>query len=246
MGTLPAHAAAPADTDAVHGALDRVVSSYTPTLRALHHARRRAARAAGGGTLVVSVAEAAGQAALPGARSEAEHLARLLPGAELLADAAATHSAVLSALHRHAYAHFACHALGDLERASGSRLVLHDHTERPLTVRELARLRLPSVRLAYLSSCDTLLTSPELADEAVHIVSAFQMAGFPHAVGSLWHVDDMIGREVVLGVYDALDRGDGTLDVARTAEATARPRTDPARHLSQTPSRWACQVPAGP
>ncbi|WP_344530265.1 CHAT domain-containing protein, partial [Streptomyces rectiviolaceus] len=36
LGTMPLHAAAPAD--GVSGALDRVVSSYTPTLRALHHA----------------------------------------------------------------------------------------------------------------------------------------------------------------------------------------------------------------
>ncbi|MFF1700148.1 CHAT domain-containing protein [Streptomyces sp. NPDC058257] len=244
LGTLPLHAAAPAGT--APGALDRVVSSYTPTLRALRHARRRAARPAGTGTLVVSVAQATGRAPLPGARREADHLARLLPRATLLADASATHSAVVSALPRHAYAHFACHALGDLERASGSRLVLHDHTERPLTVRDLARLRLPSVRLAYLSACDTLRTSPELADEAVHIVSAFQMAGFPHVVGSLWHVDDVIGAEVALGVYDTLNRGDGTLDVARTAEALHRAVRTLRDTYPQTPSLWACQVHAGP
>ncbi|MES5821447.1 CHAT domain-containing protein [Streptomyces sp. RG80] len=243
MGTLPLHAAG---TEAAPGALDRVVSSYTPTLRALHHARRRAARPAGGGALVVSVAEAAGQAPLPGARDEADRLARRLPGSVLLADAAATRSAVVSALHHHAYAHFACHALGDLERASGSRLVLHDHTEHPLTVRELARLRLPSVRLAYLSACDTLRTSPELADEAVHIVSAFQMAGFPHVVGSLWHVDDMIGTEVALSVYEALDRGDGTLDVSRTAEALHHAVRAQRDTYPRTPSLWACQVHAGP
>ncbi|MGA4844329.1 CHAT domain-containing protein [Streptomyces sp. G45] len=246
LGTLPLHAAAPAGTGAAPGALDRVVSSYTPTLRALHHARRRAARPAGEGTLVVSVGEAAGVAALPGARDEADDLARRLRGSRLLADGAATHAAVVSALHQHAYAHFACHALGDLERASGSRLVLHDHAERPLTVRELARLRLPSVQLAYLSSCDTLLTSPELADEAVHIVSAFQMAGFPHVVGSLWHVDDTIGREVALAVYDVLDRGDGTLDVARTAEALHTAVRTVRDAYPQTPSLWACQVHAGP
>ncbi|WP_190085468.1 CHAT domain-containing protein [Streptomyces longisporoflavus] len=244
LGTLPLHAAAPAD--AAPGALDRVVSSYTPTLRALHHARRRAARPTGTGTLVVSAAGAAGQAPLPGARREAEHLARLLPGATLLADASATHSAVVSALPRHAYAHFACHALGDLERASASRLLLHDHTERPLTVRDLARLRLPSVRLAYLSACDTLRTSPELADEAVHIVSAFQMAGFPHVVGSLWHVDDGVGADVALHVYDALNRGDGTLDVARTAEALHRAVRGLRDTYPHTPSLWACQVHAGP
>ncbi|MGW0948960.1 CHAT domain-containing protein [Streptomyces sp. NPDC002623] len=244
LGTLPLHAAAPAG--AAPGALDRVVSSYTPTLRALHHARGRAARPAGTGTLVVSVAQAAGQAPLPGARREADRLARLLPRATLLADASATHSAVVSALPRHAYAHFACHALGDLERASGSRLVLHDHTERPLTVRDLARLRLPSVRLAYLSACDTLRTSPELADEAVHIVSAFQMAGFPHVVGSLWHVDDVIGAEVALSVYDTLNRDDGTLDVARTAEALHRAVRTLRDTYPRTPSLWACQVHAGP
>ncbi|MFE6157359.1 CHAT domain-containing protein [Streptomyces sp. NPDC056486] len=244
LGTLPLHAAAPAD--AAPGALDRVVSSYTPTLRALHHARRRAARPTGTGTLVVSVAQATGQPPLPGARREADHLARLLPQATLLADASATHSAVVSALPRHAYAHFACHALGDLEHASGSRLVLHDHTERPLTIRDLARLRLPSVRLAYLSACDTLRTSPELADEAVHIVSAFQMAGFPHVVGSLWHVDDAIGADVALSVYDTLNRGDGTLDVARTAEALHRAVRTLRDTYPQTPSLWACQVHAGP
>ncbi|MGW6318094.1 CHAT domain-containing protein [Streptomyces sp. NPDC055099] len=244
LGTLPLHAAAP--HDAAPGALDRVVSSYTPTLRALHHARRRTARPTGTGTLIVSAAQASGQAPLPGARREADHLARLLPGATLLADTSATHSAVVSALPRHPYAHFACHALGDLERASGSRLVLHDHTERPLTVRDLARLRLPSVRLAYLSACDTLRTSPELADEAVHIVSAFQMAGFPHVVGSLWHVDDEIGADVALSVYDTLNRGDGTLDVARTAEALHRAVRSLRDTYPHTPSLWACQVHAGP
>ncbi|MEU1375358.1 CHAT domain-containing protein [Streptomyces triculaminicus] len=243
LGTLPLHAAAPLNAP---GALDRVVSSYTPTLRALHHARRRAARPAGTGTLVVSVAQATGQAPLAGARREADRLARLLPGAVLLADASATHSAVVRALRHHAYAHFACHALGDLERPSDSRLVLHDHTEHPLTVRDLARLRLPSVRLAYLSACDTLRTSPELADEAVHIVSAFQMAGFPHVVGSLWHVDDTIGAEVALSVHEALNTGDGTLDVARTAEALHRAVRTLRDTYPHTPSLWACQVHAGP
>ncbi|MFC8125800.1 CHAT domain-containing protein [Streptomyces sp. NPDC057302] len=244
LGTMPLHAAAPAD--GASGALDRVVSSYTPTLRALHHARQRAARPAGTGALVVAVGEASGFAALPAAHREAEHLAGLLPGAEVLTGSAATHSAVVSALHRHAYAHFACHAVGDLERPSGSRLVLHDHAERPLTVRDLARLRLPSVRLVYLSACDTLRTSPELADEAVHIVSAFQIAGFPHVVGSLWHVDDTIGARVSQGVYEALSEGGGALDVDRTAEAlhsTVRALRDT---YPQTPSLWACQVHAGP
>ncbi|MFD7285850.1 CHAT domain-containing protein [Streptomyces sp. NPDC059863] len=244
LGTLPLHAATP--QDGAPGALGRVVSSYTPTLRALRHARQRVARPAGTGALVVAVGEAAGLAPLPAAHREAERLARLLPGSEVLTGASATHATVVSALPRHAYAHFACHARGDLERPSGSRLVLHDHTERPLTVRDLARLRLPSVRLAYLSACDTLRTSPELADESVHIVSALQIAGFPHVVGSLWHVDDTIGAGVAQSVYEALSAGDGALDVGRTAEALHATVCALRDTYPRTPSLWACQVHAGP
>ncbi|MFJ1550729.1 CHAT domain-containing protein [Streptomyces sp. NPDC088246] len=244
LGTLPLHAATP--QEGAPGALNRVVSSYTPTLRALHHARQRAARPAGTGALVVAVGQASGLAPLPAVHREAEHLARLLPSVQVLTGASATHSSVVSALPRYAYAHFACHALGDLERPSASRLVLHDHAEHPLTVRDLARLRLPSVRLAYLSACDTLRTSPELADEAVHIVSALQIAGFPHVVGSLWHVDDTIEAGVAQDVYEALGTGDGALDVDRTAEALHSAVCALRDTYPQTPSLWACQVHAGP
>ncbi|MDN3020539.1 CHAT domain-containing protein [Streptomyces sp. S.PB5] len=248
LRTLPFHAAAPAD--GTPGALDRVVSSYTPTLRALHHARERLTRPSqhptSPGALIVSVPQAPGHEPLPGTRREAEYLTGLLPGSTLLADAHATRAAVLSALPRHAYAHFACHALGDPERPSAGGPVLHDHAEHPLTVRDLSRHRLPAVQLAYLSACDTLRTSPELADEAVHIVSAFQMAGFPHVVGSLWHVDDTIAAEAVPSVYTGLRTATGTLDVTRTAHALHTTVRTLRTRYPTTPSLWACQVHAGP
>ncbi|MFJ8980798.1 CHAT domain-containing protein [Streptomyces sp. NPDC102282] len=248
LRTLPLHAAAPAD--GTPGALDRVVSSYTPTLRALHHGRQRVARPADrpadDGVLVVAVPDAAGTPPLPGARREAEHLSRSLPGATLLVGASATRSAVVSALPRHACVHFACHGLGDPRRPSDSLLVLHDHGEHPLTVGDLSRLRLPSVRLAYLSACDTLRTSPELADEAVHLVSALQMAGFPHVIGSLWHVDDTIGADVAGDVYGTLHTGNGSLDVSRTAHALHEAVRTLRAAYPATPSLWACQVHVGP
>jgi CHAT domain-containing protein len=124
--------------------------------------------------------------------------------------------------------------------------VLHDHAEHPLTVRDLARLRLAGVRLAYLSACDTLRTTPELADEAVHIVSALQMAGFPHVIGSLWQVDDTIGAGVARDVYGALHTANGHLDVTRTAEALHATVCALRTRYPATPSLWACQVHAGP
>ncbi|MFS0694450.1 CHAT domain-containing protein [Streptomyces nitrosporeus] len=245
LGTLPLHAAAPADGGP--GALDHVVSSYAPTLRALHHSRQRVARPAGrSGALVVAVGGTPGLPPLSGVLGEAEHVARLLPAPTALTGASATRAAVLAALPRHAYAHFACHALGDLEQPSRSRLVLHDHAERPLTVRDIARLRLPSARLAYLSACDTLRTSPGLADEAVHMVSALQIAGFPHVVGALWHVDDTIGAAVARSVYEALGTAGGGLDAGRTAEALHTAVRGLRDTYPLTPGLWACQVHAGP
>ncbi|MFD3484485.1 CHAT domain-containing protein [Streptomyces sp. NPDC058665] len=260
LGTLPLHAAAPDGNGP--GALDRVVSSYAPTLRTLHHARTRApARprsdapaadtpapdAPGDSLLIVAVPEADGLPALPGAREEADWLARRLPYATLLADGAATRAAVDARLRDHAHVHFACHAVSDPLRPSNGRLVLHGPPDASPTVRDLARLRLPGARLAYLSACDTMRISAELADESVHIASAFQMAGFPHVVGSLWPVDDRIGARVARGLYERLDPADGgPLTVDGTARALHRAVCELRAEYPRTPSLWACQVHAGP
>ncbi|MFI6085119.1 CHAT domain-containing protein [Streptomyces sp. NPDC051217] len=257
LGTLPLHAAAPDGTGP--GALDRVVSSYAPTLRTLHHARTRAparprvtsrADIADDSFLIVAVPEADGLPALPGAREEAHWLARRLPYATVLADGAATRAAVDARLRDHAHVHFACHAVSDPLRPSNGRLVLHGPPDASPTVRDLARLRLPGARLAYLSACDTMRISAELADESVHIASAFQMAGFSHVVGSLWPVDDMIGARVARRVYEQLDTrpggAGGALSVDGTARALHRAVCELRAEYPRTPSLWACQVHAGP
>ncbi|MFJ8588886.1 CHAT domain-containing protein [Streptomyces sp. NPDC093595] len=246
LGSLPLHAAAP--DDGSPGALDLVVSSYVPTLRTLRHARARVAAPAPAeaGLLIVAVPDPEGLPRLPEARREAEWLAGAVPGARLLSDGRATREAVGARLREHPYVHFACHAVGDPLRPSGNRLVLHDHADRPLTVRDVARLRLPDARLAYLSACDTLRTSPELADESVSIVGAFQMAGFPHVVGALWPVDDAVGARIARAVYRSLRTQDGGLRVTGTAVALHAAVREVRADYPATPSLWACLVHAGP
>jgi hypothetical protein len=246
LGALPLHAAAP--DDGSPGALDLVVSSYVPTLRTLRHARARVAAPvpAESGLLIVAVPDPEGLPRLPEARREAEWLAGAVPGARLLSDGRATREAVGARLREHAYVHFACHAVGDPLNPSGSRLVLHDHADRPLTVRDVARLRLPDARLAYLSACDTLRTSPELADESVSIVGAFQMAGFPHVVGALWPVDDAVGARIARTVYRSLRTEADGLRVTGTAGALHAAVREVRADYPATPSLWACLVHAGP
>ena len=147
---LPLHAAgrhrAPGDS-----VLDRVVSSYTPTLRALLHAR---ARPAAGETplLAVAMSRTPGEAPLPSTTREARDLARVVPRAQQLTDDDAGYQAVLAELGRCGRVHFACHAVSDPHSPSASRLLLHD---RPLAVRDIARLRLDRAEFAFLSACST-------------------------------------------------------------------------------------------
>lgn len=226
LAFLPLHAAG--------SALDRVVSSYTTTVRALG---RSAARDVGVGTLVVPDAD------LPGVGREAAAIRRLVPDARLVP--VPTRDAVLDALPEHHIAHFACHGHADRDDPSRSHLVLADHATAPLTVAEVAALRL-SAGLAYLSACDTGVTAPALADESVHLTGAFHLAGYRHVVGTLWPIDDGTAAELATEFYRRLT-ADGTTPprTSRSAlslhEATRALRA----RYPDTPTTWAAYTHTG-
>jgi len=200
--------------------LDRVVSSYAPTVRALRHARRTAAGAAGqpvGRSLVVAMPTTpGGPHDLVHAADEAERVLGALPGAELLlaapdgtpATAAAglpTLPEVRARLPHCRIAHFACHGHTDPDEPSHSSLLLTDHATAPLTVAALAALRLDHAELAFLSACGTARNQPgTLLDESIHLTSAFQLAGFARVVGTLWEIDDEVAPAVAEAFHAAL------------------------------------------
>ncbi|MCE6994978.1 CHAT domain-containing protein [Saccharothrix sp. S26] len=247
---LPLHAAGyhdPADTPAGRTVLDRVVSSYTPTLRALARARQADAPAtADRRLLAVSLPEPPpGEVALsplPGARAEAEFFARALPGAHTLrVGEAATHAAVTEDLRTHAYAHFACHGAQDLRDPSTGALYLWD---KPLTVLDVAGLDLAHAELAYLSACHTAVGGATLPDEAIHLAAALQLAGYRHVVATLWTVADRTAVDVATSVYSALVDGDG-LDLADTARVLHRTVRALRDADPRDPTRWAPYVHSG-
>jgi hypothetical protein len=229
LAALPIHAAG--------DALSRARSSYSPTLQAL-----RGARAAGPPapprTLLVAMPQTPGAAPLPGAGAEADELRRGREPVELVGPAA-TRAAVLDALTDCEIAHFACHSVADPERPGAARLLLHDHDTRPLTLHDIARLRLPGAWLAYLSSCATMLSGRGLADEAVHLAAAFRHAGFAHVVGTLWPVDD---RRAALPIARAFY---AKLDNEGPAEALRRATAALAAAEPRYPSFWAGHVHVG-
>ncbi|GGM94612.1 hypothetical protein GCM10011609_35120 [Lentzea pudingi] len=229
---LPLHAAGRGD-DAV---ANRVISSYTPTIRALGHARARRSGHSGRSLLVVAVPDAPGVPPLPGVTCEADLLRQLVPGATVLP--AATHDAVAEALTRHRIAHFACHSFADLVDPSSSRLEL---TDGPLTVSELSRLQLGHGELAYLSACGTVGIDRRHADEAAHLTAAFQLAGYRAVVGTLWTINDHAAIAVAVGFYRALAHA-GINESAAALHASVREQR---AKFPAVPTRWAGHVHMG-
>ncbi|MFD3696980.1 CHAT domain-containing protein [Streptomyces sp. NPDC058646] len=260
LAFLPLHAAGyhgpRSAPDRPRCALDRVVSSYTPTVAALHHARDRRTPAAPPGSrpLVVTMSRTPGAGALPNAEAEARTVGRHLAGPAgppvALTDEAATRDSVLEALRHAPSAHFACHAVADPQDPSACRILTHDHAARPLTVRDVAGLRLDGAHLAFLSACATSATRQDLVDEAIHITGAFQLAGFRHVVGTLWPVADELAPEVAEAFYAALGQGPH----APAGAAAGGDHVASALHAAVTglharylwfPSLWASYVHVG-
>jgi len=229
--------------------LDLVVSSYTPTVRALAYARHRAAgRQPAGDLLAVVVPDAPGTRALGGVRREVKELSALLP-TEVVSGPQATFANVLRALPTCPYVHFACHGVSDPDAPSHARLLVHDHQKHPLTVHHISRLELPDARLAVLSACETARGSGRLADESIHITSAFQVAGYPHAIGTLWPVHDAVAGRVARSLYRHLrgDRAAGSpgLDADQAALALHRAVRQCRTTFRGSPSLWAAHVHSG-
>jgi tetratricopeptide (TPR) repeat protein len=264
LGLLPLHAAGfhtePEHAPRRRTVLDRVISSYTPTVRALRHARRHRPQAADGArSLIVAMPTTPGHGPLPHVPEEARRIQSLLPRPMQLTGPAsgstsfapntdtATTAAVLARLPECTIAHFACHGASNRTDPSQSRLLLHDHATTPLTVAALAQVNLERAQLAYLSACSTANPgNDELLDEVIHLTSAFQLAGFPHVIGTLWPIDDRIAAEVAESFYTHLTTGPPeSLDPNQAAAAlhhTIRALRD---RYPATPSVWAAYLHAG-
>ncbi|MFC9848572.1 CHAT domain-containing protein [Streptomyces sp. NPDC060223] len=229
MAYFPLHAAGHHGNGGKATVMDRAVSSYTTTVRAL--AGRSTPPAAGTTlhTLIVAVPDAENAPSLPGAAAEAAALTGLLPNALVLSGTQATYENVVRALPAYPVAHFSCHGLNFWENPAAGMLLLHDHLTRPLTVEQLSAMELPYADLAYLSACSTSNTHPDNADEALHITGAFQLAGYRRVIGTLWPVNDATSVDITRATYTDLTHGGSTPPPHRTDGPGPAPgRTRPA------------------
>lgn len=249
LSFLPIHAAGYYDQPGAPSVLDCVVSSYTPTVRALVHARKRVTARAGGDDqtgrlLVVAMPHTPGLHDLPGTRFESRFLRDLFPNrSSILEGPDANYHNVQATLQQSRWVHFACHAEAKGDEPFASRLILSDVEQRPLTVGDISRLDLDGTDLAFLSACESALGGDlAMADESIHLASAFQLAGFPCVIATLWPVRDNPTKKIVRNFYTALA---SNTDPSRAAQllhnAIRKYRLDRERY----PSMWAFFIHAG-
>ncbi|CAL1712070.1 unnamed protein product [Somion occarium] len=197
---------------------DYIVSSYTPSLRALLNARRAfqpidrsscrillgaVPRPIYGSSLPSTVEEILGISDVV----PAELILPIPPEDSVFSDSVTnglSASTFLSQLADTTVLHLACHGRQNLDNPLESGFVLRDKF---VTISELMPITSHGAFLAFLSACETARGSGGQPDEAAHLAATMLFAGFKSVIGTMWPMDDMDGPDIAEGVYhDAVQR----------------------------------------
>jgi tetratricopeptide (TPR) repeat protein len=239
--SMPFHAAGIHVNLSRDNALSKVISSYTPSVKALGYARSQIKHTRDDqptqDQMLITLMPGTPQGAndktrfkpLEGVPAEEEKITEIVtPHVSLVVRTRPAADDILGQLEKCQISHFACHGMSNLKDPSSSGLVLQrfasdgtleqDH----LSVYRISQLQLRHAKIAYLSACSTAENkSARLQDEVIHIVSGFQVAGFPHVIGSLWPAGDRECVEVASGFYKKLFENGNVSDVGSRRVACA-------------------------
>ncbi|WAO94169.1 CHAT domain-containing protein [Fusarium falciforme] len=200
LSRFPFHAAGYHSKGLTDSVIDLAVSSYSSSIKALVDGRRRASslpRPKESKALLVAIANAPNRSLLRGAVKEVQTVEALFASKDFdsvrLGDSRVHKQDVLQRLKTCQIFHFAGHGVENISDPLRSALLLHDWETDPLTVGDVLEVNLSDGNpfLAYLSACETgQVSKSKFRDESVHLIGAYQLAGFRHVIGTLWVVDD--------------------------------------------------------
>jgi CHAT domain-containing protein/tetratricopeptide (TPR) repeat protein len=199
--------------------LDRVMSSYSLSIKSMIHGQRQQTvtqslpSTTQDKMLVVAMSDTPDQNRLPFAAQEVKMLHELCKQISLFSvEPGRRKDDILPHLPNCKIFHFAGHGYTDNVDPTQSSLLLSDWQTNRLTVATLMALNLGAHQqapfLAYLSACGTGRTEdPKFVDESIHLMSACQLAGFRHVIGTLWEVNDQSCVEMARITYEVLRDG---------------------------------------
>jgi len=247
LSKFPLHAAGYHGRRSSETVLDRVMSSYSPSIKAILRGRSRphsSPASASGSSLLVAMDRTPGFSPLGHAGSEISAVRTVCesmnrqprdPGRRRKQD-------IMTQLPGCDIFHFAGHGYTDTVDPSRSYLCLADGATNPLRVADLLDLNLnrQSPFLAYLSACGTgQVHDTRYADESIHLIGACQLAGFRHVVGTLWEVDDEQCVDMARIVYEGIRDG-GMTDESVCLGLHRASREHRSRWLDEISARESC------
>jgi len=154
--------------------------------------------------------------------------------------------------------HAACHGTADPKDPFQSCLKLfNQRTAQPtdvmnvdkLTVARVSNVTTSNSILAFLRACSTRETiRSDLLDEGLDVATAFQVAGFPHVIGTLWPAYNSVSSKLAESFYERLSQfpEGGPLsnhNIALAFLMSTNPRELDADGL---PLKWAAFIHQGP
>ncbi|EGX49741.1 hypothetical protein AOL_s00078g230 [Orbilia oligospora ATCC 24927] len=213
LSLLPLHAAGRYSRGSTETTLDRVISSYSSSIKALIYSRYRqnpqdvkdialaeSPKEENREIILVSMDETPGQSDLSYVSQEISMVEGLLHDDNTAKTIRLERPCKKDVLEKLAQGgckifHFAGHGQSDPTDPSQSSLLVSDWKQNPLTVEDLMKLNLrqsfTAPWLAFLSACSTNDNNiDQLQDESINLVTSCQLAGFQHVVGTLWEVSD--------------------------------------------------------
>ncbi|KAL4735583.1 CHAT domain-containing protein [Aspergillus similis] len=253
--SLPFHAAGD-HGHSTENTISCVISSYTPSIKVLAYTRSCLARAPPQkrptSVFIAAMPTTPNEPPLPGVEPEVDAIQQASGHVYTVRlQKYPAPEAVLSAIEDTDIIHFACHGSSNPVNPSDSHLLLQNSklsapAVEKLTVQQISNCVFKRARIAYLSACSTAqITAIRLADEAIHLASAFQVAGFGHVIASLWTVDDATCAHMAGYFYGHLVKHQetGTLSNRLIAEALHAAVLQVRRE--QDPSVWASFIHCG-
>lgn len=247
---LPIHAAGIYDQKTpAHCLADFAVSSYIPTLSVLNELHSRApSNTTNEGVLLVSQPNTPGLQAIPFTTAEVqktrEQLEKRGIRSLLYTGSEATVDVVLKSLESFSCVHLACHASQEIKNPLESAIHLYD---RPLTLSEIMKKKLPNAGLAFMSACQTSSGDEKLPEEAVHLAAGMLGAGYRSVVATMWSISDVHAPKVADIFYKNLLSnilaGRVKLDITKSAHSLHSSIQHLRKKLGNSPEALRAWIP---
>ena len=157
----------------------------------------------------------------------------------------ATVDVVLESMETFSWVHLACHASQEITNPLMSAIHLYD---RPLTLSEIMKKKLPNAGLAFMSACQTSSGDENLPEEAIHLAAGMLAAGYRSVVATLWSISDAHAPEVAEIFYKNLmsndiSAGGVKLDITKSALALHNSVQHLRKKLGNSPEALRAWIP---